>query len=54
MFGFLCISGYTYYDGDKIYLNLHDVHPEESTHFWEKRKGIKLISELKKDLFNEE
>lgn len=37
MLGFLCISGFTFYDGSKIRLNLLGVHPGECTHFWEKR-----------------
>jgi hypothetical protein len=39
--GFLCVSGYTYYDGRDVGLNLMGVHPEEGTYFWEKRTEMK-------------
>ncbi len=38
--GFLCMTGYTYYQGNKIYLNLIDVHPVEKVYFFEKRGEI--------------
>lgn len=49
MIGFLCMSGYAYYDGQKMKLNLMGLHPEELTYFWNKRGGgdYKEINRLK-------
>jgi len=38
MLGFLCIAGFTFYDGKLVRLNLLGVHPQESAYYWEKRK----------------
>lgn len=38
--GFLCMTGYTYYHGNKIFLNLIDVHPTEKVYFYEKRGEV--------------
>lgn len=51
LFGFLCMTGFTYYHGKNVYLNLVDVHPEEKVYFMEKRgeinskKNIQIIVE---------
>lgn len=45
--GFMCLSGVTFYDGNKVGLNLIDKHKEEASFFWEKRKGQDRLSELK-------
>lgn len=53
--GFLCMTGYTYFNGNRIYLNLIDVHPLEKVYFYEKRGDvntkeqiIKIINDGKK------
>lgn len=46
IFGFLCMSGYTYYDKNTIALNMIDVHPKEKVYFYEKRGDTNLITNL--------
>ena len=53
MLGFLSIAGFTYYDGRLVRLNLMDVHPQERTYYWEKRKtkeyeGANRLKQLEK------
>jgi hypothetical protein len=48
MFGFLCMSGYTFYDGQSVRLNLLGVHPDELAYYWEKRKGTRESNEADK------
>ena len=52
IFGFLCLSGITFYEGSKIYLNLMDVHPKEMAYFGEKRKGENRKDEIRKIVNN--
>jgi len=46
--GFLCMTGYTYYHGNRIYLNLIDVHPSEKVYFFEKRGEINTKIQIQK------
>ncbi len=46
LLGFLCMSGFTFYDGKKIALNLIDKHKNENTFFWESREGQNSLDNL--------
>lgn len=47
IFGFLCMTKYTYYEGSKVKLNLVRLHSEEKVHFSSSRNGISVIDEIK-------
>ncbi len=47
LFGFLCMTKYTYYEGSKIRLNLVRLHPDEKVYFSSSRNGISVIDEVK-------
>lgn len=53
IFGFLCITGYTYFYKNRLYINLMDVHPKEQVYYWEKRGDINRKEEIKKLVENE-
>lgn len=46
LFGFLCISGFCFYDRNNVNLNLLGVHPKEKTHFFESRLGVSTLKDL--------
>ncbi|EKE05489.1 MAG: hypothetical protein ACD_19C00264G0005 [uncultured bacterium] len=48
LFGFLCISGYTFYKKNDICLNMIDIHPKEKTYFFEKREGFDKYNSINK------
>ena len=48
IFGFLCISGLTYYDGSRIRLNLIGRDPEEGAFFYLSRNGANIVEALRK------
>jgi hypothetical protein len=50
--GFLCMTGYAYYHGNKIYLNLIDVHPTEKVYFFEKRGVINTKIQIQNLIIN--
>lgn len=50
--GFLCMTGYSYYYGNKIYLNLIDVHPAEKVYFYEKRGEVNTKNQIQNLIAN--
>jgi hypothetical protein len=46
IFGYLCITGATFYRGDNIRINLLSTHTEEQTYFWQKRNKEDCIKEI--------
>lgn len=46
LFGFLCMSGFTFYKNSLICLNLVSVHPEEKVYFYEKRGDQDVFEDL--------
>ncbi len=43
---FFVVTGYSYYHGNRIYLNLIDVHPSEKVYFFEKRGEINTKKQI--------
>ena len=50
VFGFMCMTKYTYFEGSKIRLNLVDKHPEELVNFYISRGGISIPDEIFKTI----
>jgi len=44
--GFLCMSGFAFYDGNRIALNLLDRHKNENTFFWQSRNHQNSLESL--------